>query len=306
VANLKIDYDNIEKILDTASKINETLVDVAPFLPIGQSTINMLESIIAPYNDAIGMAVEVYGDLGKVISALGAAGKIVEIFAERDLPMFEARKKPNTKLSMIPTSSPTSISRSSTSTTLATVATPAVPTSGTSPTHTNSISLSSTPTTTTSSSTPTFTPHDIPESQLSQWVQHHWLNRTTGGKNFTVNILKSALKAQLQSPNMTTTASLKSFIPNTLASMNMSSIQYPPTADAHRQAISHQIATGNATAYNKANMAVRVVMDANAPQDPCLGLQKLSCFGNQVGEPYCRFECAGRWYNRMNVVVEHW
>jgi len=305
VANKKIDYDNIEKILDTASKINETLVDVAPFLPIGQSTINKLESIIAPYNDAIGMTVEVYGDLGKVISALGAAGKIVEIFAGRDLPMLEARKKPNAKLSMISTSSPTYISRSSTSTTLAKVATPAVPTSGTLPTNTNSISLSSSPTTTTSSPTPTFTPHDIPEPQLSQWVQHHWLNRTTGGKNFTTNILKSALKTQLQSPNMTTT-SLKSFIPNALSSMNMTSIPYPPTADAHCRAISHQIATDNATAYNRANMTVKVVLDASAPQDPCLGLQKLACFGNQLGEPYCRFECAGRWYNRMDVVVEHW
>src|SRR5579862_1286366 len=88
-----IDYGNIEKILDAASKINETLVDIAPYLPIGQSTINMLETIIAPYNEIIGSTVEVYGDFGKVVDALRAAGKVVEIFAERDVPALEPRKK---------------------------------------------------------------------------------------------------------------------------------------------------------------------------------------------------------------------
>lgn len=319
IANILVDYENIEKILDTASKINETLVDVAPYLPVGQSTINMLETIIAPYNEIVGSAVEVYGNIGKVIDALGAAGKIVEIFAERDVPALEPRKKSKTSSSKLAQSTHASIFSNTTTAALATntastslsgmsaTMTTPISASATLATETtsSSASISSTATTSSATSTSTLAPHNIPQAQLSQWVQHHWLNRTMGGKNYTANILKSALKGQLQSSNMTST-SLKSWVPNTLQSMGMTNITYPPTADAHRQAISHQIATGNATAYNKGNMTVKIVMNANAPVDPCLGLAKLNCAGNQLGDPYCKYDCASRWYNRMNVEVEHW
>jgi len=359
-----IDYGNIEKILDAATKINETLVDVAPYLPVGQSTINMLETIIAPYNEIIGSSVEVYGGFGKVIDALGAAGKIVDIFAERDVPMLEPRKKSKSDKKTSTTSSKvaqsSSMHNSSIATTSTWISTPSLSLSLASATtsasalaktgpispnnatttakafalasnssattstsalaNTSSVSLqsatttaaasalvsnSSTATASSPTSTSTFIPHDIPQDTLAQWVQHHWLNRTTGGKNYTVSILKSALKAQLQSSNMTAT-NLMSSVPNALQSMGMTNITYPPTEDAHRQAIAHQIATGNATAYNSGNMTVKIVMNANAPADPCLGLPKLPCFGNELGDPYCLYDCGSRWYNKMNIPASNW
>lgn len=89
-----------------------------------------------------------------------------------------------------------------------------------------------------------------------------------------------------------------------LAKMN-AALTYPAPVASYQKSISHQIATGKATAYNAKNVTVKIQMDANAPKDVCLGLPKLPCFGNQLGQPYCLNGCASRWYNQMNVQVQH-
>jgi hypothetical protein len=85
-----------------------------------------------------------------------------------------------------------------------------------------------------------------------------------------------------------------------------SNITYPPTEANHRHAISHQIATGGAIAYNSKNITVKIQMDPNAPVDPCLGVPKSQCFGNQESNPYCKNHCASRWYNQANITPEHY
>jgi hypothetical protein len=128
------------------------------------------------------------------------------------------------------------------------------------------------------------------------FLQHHYLNKTTGAKTYVKQQLKTAFKAQLSSGNMIS-KDLKTSpqLTPVITKMN-SALTYPPTPDAHRQAISHQIATGMATAYNAKNVTVKIQMDANAPKDVCLGLPKLPCFRNQ----------ASRWYNQLNVTPLHY
>jgi hypothetical protein len=94
-------------------------------------------------------------------------------------------------------------------------------------------------------------------------------------------------------------------VPNSLQAKNIN-IPYPPAAAAHRAAIAHQIATGNATAYNSHNVTVKIEMNPNAAVDPCLGVPKTTCFGNQESKPYCKNNCGSRWYNQMNVNPIHY
>jgi len=147
---------------------------------------------------------------------------------------------------------------------------------------------------------------NIPLPILTQWVHHHYLNKTIGAKAYVKQQLKTAFKAHLSSGNMTSKA-LKTSpqLTSVITKMN-STLTDQLSPDAHRHAISHQIATGKATAYNAKNVTVKIQMDANAPKDVCLGLPKLSCFGNQAGQPYCLHQCASRWYNQLNVTPLHY
>ena len=76
-------------------------------------------------------------------------------------------------------------------------------------------------------------------------------------------MLKSNLGAMINPTNMTK-SDYTAALPNSLKAKNIA-IPYPPTAAAHRAAIAHQIATGNATAYNSHNVTVKIEMNPNAP-----------------------------------------
>lgn len=144
----------------------------------------------------------------------------------------------------------------------------------------------------------------LPSASLQAVVLHHYLNRTKAAKSFASSIMRNALMANLR--NSTSKAQLMPQIGASLTKMNINA-PYPPTQQAHQTAIAHQIAMGNATAYSKANVTLKVQMDSNLPKDPCLSLPKISCqFGNQQGKPYCLQGCGSRWYNQMNVTPLHY
>jgi hypothetical protein len=76
-------------------------------------------------------------------------------------------------------------------------------------------------------------------------------------------MLKDRLGGMMNSTSMTK-VDYTAALPNALKAKNIN-IPYPPAATAHRAAISHQIAMGNATAYNSHNVTVKIEMNANAP-----------------------------------------
>jgi hypothetical protein len=120
------------------------------------------------------------------------------------------------------------------------------------------------------------------------------MNQTNGAKAYVQQQLGNTFRAHLSNGNMTA-ASLKTSPQLTTVITNMySNLTYPPTEANHRQAISHQIATGGATPYNSKNATVKIQMDPNAPVDPCLGLPKITCYGNLFSNPYCKNDCTSR------------
>ena len=285
-------FDNVNKVLNLANDANSTLADVADIFPMTQQTISDIQGIVNPLANATSGVAEVYGNIDQVLGYLNTAGKIVAIVA-RDVPVIEARdvvtleaRKKTTTASLHAT--PTSSVSHTTSTSKAS----GTPTG----TKTNSGSVSS----------PTTTASNIPQATLAQWVHHHYLNQTIGGKTYAKQQIGKAFRSYLSSGNMTS-SSLKtnSVLPGVITKMN-STLTYPPSTAAHNKAISHQIAMGKATAYNAKNVTVKIQMDANAPKDICLGVPKSSCFGNQLGNPYCKNGCASRWYNQMNVTPLHY
>jgi hypothetical protein len=127
------------------------------------------------------------------------------------------------------------------------------------------------------------------------------MNQTQGAKIYVKQQLGGAFRTHLRSSNMTAGSLKASPQLSTVITHMYSNLTYPPTEANHRQAISHQIATGGAIPYNSKNVTVKIQMDSNAPVDPCLGVPKSPCFGNQLGNPYCKYGCASRWYNQMNI-----
>jgi hypothetical protein len=286
-------------ILNLANDVNSTLADVADIFPVTAQTIGDIQNIVSPIANATSGVAMVYGQLDQVLGYLNEAGKIIAVVArdapsleEIEAPVLEARKKYKaTTSSTMP------------STTLAT-STKAKPLS-TSTIPSSSIS-EGTVTSSSAVSSPTATASNIPLPVLTQWVQHHWMNQTTGAKTYVKQQLGKSLRTQLGSSNMTSQNLKTTPQLNTVLTQMNSSLTYPPSPTAHRMAISHQIATGGATAYNGKNVTVKIQMDSNAPVDVCLGVPKSNCFGNQLGSPYCKNGCASRWYNQMNVTPLHY
>lgn len=321
VANGNSVYNTIQSILDMASQNGLSSTD--DLGPIDQETLQQVQDQVSMieeepiYNNLEefwngGSEGTVYNNLPQVVQTLEDNGLVVggsaPALAKRNPAAVKARNKKSTKSSSIhSTSSPTkgTSSTQKPSSTTEPSSTMITRTSSQIPQSTGSLSHTSTTATISHGASTTYVPQPIPSAQVAQWVQYHWLNRTMGGKNFTSALLRSKLKNQLTSSNMTSTSIMTS-VPNALQSKGLTNITYPPTADAHRMAIAHQIASGNATAYSKNNSTVKIVLNANAPVDPCLGLPVLPCFGNEIFDPYCLNDCGSRWYNKQNVQVEHW
>lgn len=294
-------FDNVNKILNLANDVNSTLTDVADIFPVTAQTIGDIQNIVNPIANATSGVAMVYGNIDQVLGYLNEAVKIVAVVArdapalnEIDAPVLEARKK--NKATTSSTTPSTTLATSTKAKTLSISTSSSSSSSASKGTVTSSSAVSS----------PTPTASDVPLPVLTQWVQHHWMNQTIGAKTYVKQQLGKSLHTQLSSGNMTA-QNLKTMPQlNTVLTQMNSSLSYPPTPTAHRMAISHQIATGGATAYNAKNVTVKIQMNANAPVDVCLGVPKSSCFGNQLGNPYCLHDCASRWYNQMNVTPLHY
>jgi hypothetical protein len=237
-----------------ANDVNSTLTDVADIFPVTAQTIGDIQNIVSPIVNATsgtsGIAM-VYDNIDEVLGYLNEEWKIIAVVArnapaleEIEAPVLEARKK--NKATISSTTPSTTLATSTKAKALSTSASSS--SSISKGTVTSSIAVSS----------PTPTASDIPLPVLTQLVQHHWMNQTIGAKTYVKQQLGKSLRTQLSSSNMTS-QNLKTMPQlNTMLTQMNFSLTYSLTLTAHRMAISHQIATGGATAYNAKNVTVNI------------------------------------------------